>query len=170
MNKKGFTLGELMIVVALITLVSSAFLAVFNPFSQIAKGKDKKRKSDLHTLKTSLEDFYNDKGYFPRTNDICFDNATGDDTDGYSCHICNGELPTGLDLPCDPKHPTEDYLYHVPNNNSPQSYWVYSNLDYENDPIIEELGCDNGSCGPLPNGPFVYEYGISSTNVSLESN
>ena len=48
--KFGFTLLEVLIVIALIVILAFAFLTLFNPKFQIEKGWDGKRKKELNTL------------------------------------------------------------------------------------------------------------------------
>jgi prepilin-type N-terminal cleavage/methylation domain-containing protein len=56
LDKYGFTLIELMIVVSL-TIVMSTIL-VGNFFHSLASGKDAKRKSDIKEIQTALEQYY----------------------------------------------------------------------------------------------------------------
>ncbi len=62
-SKSGFTLIELLVVVAIIGILSSVVLASLN--SARAKARDAKRASDVHQLKTALEFYYNDNGFYP---------------------------------------------------------------------------------------------------------
>ena len=171
-SPRGFTLMEFLIVIALIALLATALLILFNPKKQIEKAWDAKRKNQLSELKKVLEDWYNDKNCYPKTSEICFDSPTANNT----CHICGNQStspsfsPYLSSLPCDPQSPKKDYLYQVDNLTCPNWYRVYADLslsDYlNNDPATEEVGCYNQSCGPSPN--YNYDYGISSPNIDLE--
>ena len=44
MSKKGFTLMELLIVVAVIAIIASVVIVLLNPFTQLEKAYDTKRK------------------------------------------------------------------------------------------------------------------------------
>jgi len=69
-SKNGFTLIELLVVVAIIGILSSVVLASLN--SARGKARDAKRASDVHQLKTALEFYYNDNGFYPSvTCDNC---------------------------------------------------------------------------------------------------
>lgn len=192
--KKGFTLMEILIVTALIALIATAALIIINPMQQINKGFDSQRKHDLDVFKKALEDYYNDKGCYPKPNEICYDlpptidcvGAGHGTLIGYDCHICGKEtnspnFPYLSKLPCDPQHKLKRYLYEVAPKSSgltcdapadpedptscPQWYRVYSNIGDLSDPAIKELGCQGSFCGSAPN--FGYDYGVSSPNQKL---
>jgi len=53
-NKKGFTLLELLIVIAIIAILSVALVLVLNPAETLKKARDGQRISDLSTIKTAI--------------------------------------------------------------------------------------------------------------------
>lgn len=63
MNKKGFTLIELVVVVAIIGLLST--LAVVALGSARTKARDSVRLSDLKQIQLALESFYRDQNSYP---------------------------------------------------------------------------------------------------------
>lgn len=66
MNKykqKAFTLIELLVVIAIIGLLASIVLVALN--NARTKGRDAKRKGDLHAISTALELYYNSNNSFP---------------------------------------------------------------------------------------------------------
>lgn len=175
-KNSGFTLLELLIVVALIAIIATAFLILFNPMQQIFKAQDSKKKSELNVLKNSFEDYYNDKNCYPKPNEVCYD---AKDTyallEAITCNICGSQTsplnysnisPYIKSLPCDPKSPASNYLYQVDSLTCPKWFKVYSELGYKNDPIIKDLGCTTESCGPKPN--YGYDFGVASPNIDLE--
>ena len=127
MKRYGFTLVELLIVVALVGIIALAMIVLFNPWQQINKAYDARRKHDLDVLQKSFEDYYNDKGCYPQTEHVCFDQPkfvceTSKKVSSRLCHICGNEpappkfsefLRYMSKLPCDPQHPKKDYLYQV---------------------------------------------------------
>lgn len=65
-SKRGFTLIELMIVISIISLVAAFGLATNYRAAQ-KTARDGKRKSDLEQIRSALEMYYADKGYYPYT-------------------------------------------------------------------------------------------------------
>jgi len=63
MNKKGFTLIELIVVIAIIGTLTG--LIVNNLNDARARARDAKRKSELVSLKTALRLYYNDNQSYP---------------------------------------------------------------------------------------------------------
>ena len=53
-QSKGFTLLELLIVIAILAVLSVALVLVLNPAESLKKSRDTQRMSDLATLKTAL--------------------------------------------------------------------------------------------------------------------
>ena len=101
MRLRGFTLIELLVVIAIIGLLSSVVLASLN--TARAKARDARRISDLAQIRTALELYYNDKGYYPQS-------GCGWDCNGYTVSYSAGgwgylasELaPYIASLPVDP--------------------------------------------------------------------
>lgn len=63
MNKKGFTLIEILIVISIIVILAVLAMAMFT--SNLSKSRDSKRKADLHRLKIAFEDYYGDHNCYP---------------------------------------------------------------------------------------------------------
>lgn len=67
-NNKGFTIVELLIVIVVIGILA---LLVITTYAGIqAKARNSKRQTDLASLQTHLEAFYNDNGYYPSLTDM----------------------------------------------------------------------------------------------------
>jgi four helix bundle suffix protein len=177
--KKGFTFMELLITVALLALIAAAAFVLLNPSKQIKKGWDAKRKNELGQLRKILEDWYNDKNCYPKPSEICYDPSTIPLSDGtYICHICGNQSaspnfsPYLSKLPCDPQHPTKQYLYQTDSLSCPTFYRIYTQLSpinqsgIANDPASKEVGC-YPFCGPI-NQPISYNYGVTSPNTKPE--
>jgi len=173
----GFTLMELLIVIAIIAILATIAIVLLNPMQQISKAQDGRRKNDLATFQKVLEDYYNDKGCYPRPNEVCYPNSQS----GYNpnvdtkCYICGNESspanfanfsPYMARLPCDPQHPTYKYLYQVENLTCPSWYRIYSELSALWSRESDSAGCGEGGCGLPPN--YGYNYGAGSPNISLQ--
>jgi prepilin-type N-terminal cleavage/methylation domain-containing protein len=116
-NQKGFTLIELLIVMAIIgTLVTIVIVAV-DPVRQIRNSQDAKRRSDLQALKTALQIFYNDHGYYPTTASFgapgkCWYNSAG--SNGTFAADCSGAGTNTIyirSVPSDPSSSSLAYGY-----------------------------------------------------------
>lgn len=60
--KKGFTLLELLIVMAVLAILASILLVVVKPQQIFAKARDTQRKSDLRNLSTAIEVYLTEAG------------------------------------------------------------------------------------------------------------
>ena len=64
---QGFTMIELLIVIAVLGILAVAVLAAINPIEQINRGKDTGSRSDAEQLSSAMDRFYASKGYYPWT-------------------------------------------------------------------------------------------------------
>jgi len=141
--KNGFSMIELLIVIAIIVILFIVLLMSLR--TQISRGRDAERKTDLEKIKIAFEDYYNDNGCYPE-EDVLED--------------CGGTSfgPYLQSIPCDPI--SNDPYFYVPlASDSCKGYRVYTGLEGGDDPSIEAAGCDQDDfCGYGSN----YNYGISS--------
>ena len=64
-TKKGFSLIELLIVIAIISILVTILLIVVNPISVIQQTEDAKRRTELNQFKTALQLYFNDHNDYP---------------------------------------------------------------------------------------------------------
>lgn len=64
-SRKGFTLVELLIVIAVIGLLAAAVIAVIKPAKQLARARDTIRKQRLQEIRDALERYYSAFGKYP---------------------------------------------------------------------------------------------------------
>ena len=64
-RKLGFTMIELLIVIAVLGILAVAVLAAINPIEQINRGRDTGSRSDAEQLLSAIDRFYASQGYYP---------------------------------------------------------------------------------------------------------
>lgn len=64
-KNQGFTLIELLVVIAIISLLSSIVMVSLN--SARAKARDAQRIATLGQIRTAIELYFDDKGYYPQS-------------------------------------------------------------------------------------------------------
>ncbi|HUV43045.1 MAG TPA: type II secretion system protein [Patescibacteria group bacterium] len=62
---RGFTMIELLIVIAVLGILAVAVLAAINPIEQINRGRDTGTRSDSEQLISAIDRYYASKGYYP---------------------------------------------------------------------------------------------------------
>lgn len=133
-RQRGFTLIELLVVISIIGILSALLLP--NLTSAQARARDGRRKSDLKSIATGLELFYNDNNYYPApatTGNGKFDfaNALVDPSSGTTTYI---KSP----MPKDPKNAGGyEYYYCTVSTSTPASnkkFNLFAKLENANDP------------------------------------
>lgn len=163
---KGFTLIELLLVITILAVLGMTVFFMLNPFEQIRKTNDTKRKSDLSQMQRALELYYQDFNRYPQ--------SSGD----YKLYINSATLAWGsawqpyiAKLPQDPL-PTSNYVYYSPPSSNGQSYYLYANLERGSK---DSQACNAGNgCSSLSQSGFpaanacggTCNYGVSSSNVA----
>ncbi len=64
-RKLGFTMIELLIVIAVLGILAVAVLAAINPIEQINRGRDTGSRSDAEQALSAIDRFYASQGYYP---------------------------------------------------------------------------------------------------------
>jgi len=156
---KGFTLVELLIVMAVIGFLVVGLLMTIDPIFQTNKGNDARRKKDLGRIKVSFEEYYNDKGCYP-TGELL--ESLNDDN---SCST-NVFDPWLKNWPCDPNGGS--YHIVVANEDCPSWFKILTNLSNRNDDDIPSgwYLLSNYFVGDGTYGVNDVNYGTSSTNVN----
>lgn len=142
--QSGMTLIELMIVLVIVGILAILFLMGVR--SQIAKGRDSKRKDDLQKIKIAYEDYYNDNDCYPP--DDALSNPASTELDPYLTEI--------------PRDPLTDEPYvYIPLPNICPGYRILTKLETATDPDISAVGCAPIACG------FSAEYLDTNYGVSV---
>lgn len=61
----GFTLIELVVVIAIITTLFGVLLTAFDPARQLNRTKDAQREHDLSVIRTALDTYFHDNNCYP---------------------------------------------------------------------------------------------------------
>lgn len=150
-KRLAFTLIEVLIVVAILIVLMAALTVTVIP--SLSKGRDGRRKADLHKIATALEEYYSDKGMYPDQISVTNVSDCGEDT------VLHEYLP---DVPCDPitKRP---YAYYPRTcaGGLCKIYGIYAILDHKQDGDIIKQGC-NETNGCYEIGGFTYNYGVAA--------
>jgi prepilin-type N-terminal cleavage/methylation domain-containing protein len=153
--RRGFSLAELLVVFAVLAVLLVGAIGAFSPRAQTSKARDIRRKKDLARIRVAFEDFYNDKGCYPKSADYNFGDSS-------KCHK-NFFSPWLSPWPCDPSK--QAYYFVLAEAECPKWFEVMANLENKNDSDIPQ-GWYEGEIN-LANGLTNKEvnYGVSSTNV-----
>ncbi len=90
MNKRGFTLVELIVVIGIISLLSSIVLASLG--NARAKARDARRLVDMHNIRTALELYKSKYGVYPGEDTVAGSTCGGYDA-GYKDASDPGFIP-----------------------------------------------------------------------------
>lgn len=108
LHKKGFTLIEVLLVIAILAILASIVIVAINPAKQFASARDAQRQSDVYSILNALHQYALDnEGSFP--GDLTTDELEICKTDSLSC----AELYDLSEL-------TDDQLYLVSMPQDPQ--------------------------------------------------
>ncbi len=124
--RKGFTLIEILIVVAIIAILASVVLVGLGPTPQA--GREARRLSELHEVQNGLELYYNKCGFYPGTapGAVCTNGATN----GYA-EMSAALTGAGLSItqvPLDPNNSGTHVYYYRTNCASATQYLLAAQL------------------------------------------
>lgn len=105
-KEKGFSLIELLVAIAIITMVASVLLAAFD--STRERAQDSRRISELNQLKHALELYHVDHGHYPRQ----LEGANGKIGEGSGLDTLLVPYMNAIPVdPSGPAHPNYYYYY-----------------------------------------------------------
>ncbi len=145
LKSRGFTLVEIIIVVALIGVLAGGLITIIDPAGQLKGSRDSKRKSDLKQIQAALELYRADQGTYPDTSDI------GNDAANYNTNSSLVDDPSDVQatylqtVPKDPKSSAHYYYCTSSTCGASSGYRIYACLEKSNDP-------DRATTGSFPTG------------------
>ena len=140
--KKGFTLIEILVAVTIIAVLVS--IGVVSYASVNKRSRDAKRKGDVEQLRSALEMYRADIGYYPNTG-----SGSWEDASGLSAVLVSTYLPA---IPSDPKS-TQVYRFRATNISGGNYYgYCISAILESEDP--------NDTC--TPDTTNLHNYGVKS--------
>lgn len=147
----GFTLVEIVLVIALIGVSATAIISLIDPVQQFRKTNDAKRKSDLRQLQSALELYRADQGAYPVAG-------------AWPGLTCGNSLSSGVatymqKIPCDPLQSspqnTGNFYYIYGSDGS--YYRLVACLENIRDPQKDAVNFNYGS-GTYCNGTTNWSY------------
>lgn len=110
MNKKGFTLLEILLVVALIAILAGIVILAINPTKQLGDTRNAKRRADVNTILNAVYQYSIDNngtippGIITTSTEICYASSTCSGLVDLSMLILNQKYL--VDTPKDPSCPS----------------------------------------------------------------
>lgn len=168
--KRGFTLVELIVVIAIVVVMAMIMIGIINPKSLVGRANDSRRKKDMSRIKVAFEEYFNDSGCYPSMELL---------SELSSSSSCGTQIfdKWGLNSwPCDPvtRLPYQIFVGRggeVDNNmNCPDWYKIYALLENTKDTdipsgwyndVYPSLVVGNGSVDKSE-----VNYGVSSSNIN----
>ena len=129
--RKGFTLIEILIVVAIIAILASVVLVGLGPTQQA--GRDARRLSDLRGVQTALELYFGKCGIYPGSA-TCVAGGPGADWSGATGLA--GVLNTVAGIKSFPSDPSSDRTYSYAYNAGNSQYIIAAALENANNSVV----------------------------------
>jgi prepilin-type N-terminal cleavage/methylation domain-containing protein len=121
--KKGFTLIEILIVIAIIAILASIVLVGLGPTQRA--GRDARRVSDLRQVQNGLELYYNKCGYYPGAAAPCTSYSANNTWSGMTGALTGSSI--GINTM--PQDPTVGHTYYYAASSAGNSYMVAARLE-----------------------------------------
>ena len=144
-NQKGVTMVELIITIALISILASIIMLVLDPVEKKQKARDNKRLSDISLLDRVINEYLLDYGDHPDLFDVLRDSTSLPGTSVSLDNSAAGWIDEDLSeytshLPIDPiNDATYRYYYYHEDN----SYEINAVMEYLTDEATNDGGNDD---------------------------
>lgn len=150
---KGFTLVEILIVIAILLIMIAILIGILNPIALINKAKDSRRKKDLSRIRVAFEEYFNDKGCYPNNiPDLNLRDQLNDDNNCGSSSVFGNWLKP---WPCDPNGNAYEVLTGY-GDTCPKWFKIRATLENKKDSSINIVALTENDSN----------YAISSGNIT----
>lgn len=146
--RKGFTLIEILVVVAIIAILASIVIVELGPAQQ--SGRDARRLSDLKSVQNALEFYYQKCGFYPggvncgTGNPSTWGSGSTPNANSLAYVLENsGVGVTANQFPVDPSAPQRTYAYGVSSGNS--GYILAAILENTNNAVFQNYNPPSNS-------------------------
>ncbi len=133
-RKQGFTLIEILIVVAIIAVLASAVLIGLGPVQR--QGRDARRISDLRQVQTALELYYSKCGYYPGAAQSASPCSGFQQITAWS-DITNALVGSSIGVTQIPNDPTAGKSYFYGTSSNGNTYVLGATLEDSNNPALQ---------------------------------
>ncbi len=167
-RNSGFTLLEILVVMVIIGILVSIGVNTF--IGAQRKGRDSRRKEDLHQITTALEVYYNDTGRYPEssgTGEIIGCGALIPAPCNWGAIFARDGITYMVQLPADPVDGIQ--YYYDSDDGTDYAIFAYLENDQDGDLVKDEDGEVMVYEGMTCSSGTLCNYGLSSTNRSLNS-
>ena len=127
-KQKGFTIIELIVVIAIIAVLASIILVNVNGF--LARGRDGRRISDIAQIQKALEMYYADNGAYPISGGSAFSEYWDNSPDSSWGALQTALKPYLSKLPVDPLENYSIYEFAGTPGQHHYSYFTYCGTSY----------------------------------------
>lgn len=138
-SSAGFTLIEIVLVIALIGVAATTVITLIDPVGQFRKTRDAQRKTDLRQLQSAFELYRADQGAYPVSMPAC----------GTALKV--GATTYIQKVPCDPRN-TGQFKYNFTGDGI--SYTLISCLENVNDPQKDSTNNSTYCTGGTANSSY----------------
>lgn len=145
-DRRGFTLMEILVAISIIAILTAIGIVSYGSVNR--RSRDTKRKSDTEQVRSALEMYRTDNGYYPAIGAGSWTNASG-----LSTVLVATYMPA---IPSDPKSPDSAYRYKA-TNASGGNYYGYCVSAY-----LESETPVSNSCTPDASQTPAHNYGVKS--------